>query len=212
MNKNLTELVLVLDRSGSMSATKDDAEGGLREFVRKQRREPGEAVMTFYRFDNVIDQVFEEKNLKSVEDNDLALDPRGGTALLDAIGQAVNEVGTRLSKKDESNRPGKVIVLVVTDGQENASHEFTRERIFEMITTQKNKFNWDIIFVGADQDAIATGGSYGISFQASLNSSGKSHRNAYSALGYAVSRSRTTGDAVSFTTTERNLAMTKDKV
>ena len=212
MNKNLTELVLVLDRSGSMSTTKDDAEGGLREFVRKQRKEPGKAVMTFYRFDNVIDQVFEEKNLKSVEDNDLALEPRGSTALLDAMGRAINEVGSRLAKKPDSEKPGKVIVLVVTDGMENASREFTREQVFKMITTQRDKYNWDVIFVGADQDAIATGGSYGINFQASLNSSGKSHRNTYSALGYAVSRSRKTGNAVSFTTAERDLAMTEDEV
>lgn len=124
MRKGLTEIVLVLDRSGSMESIKHDAEGGLRRFVADQKLVAGEARLTFYRFDNTTERVFEARSLREVTDYDLRLEPRGATALLDAIGHAINEVGARLRNTAESNRPEHVVVLVVTDGEENASTEF----------------------------------------------------------------------------------------
>ena len=210
MAKKATELVLVLDRSGSMSATKDDAEGGLREFVKKQRKVPGKGTLTFYRFDTENERVFEDKPLKSVEDAELVLEPRGGTALLDAIGRAINDVEARHKKFKRAYRPN-VIFLFVTDGQENSSREFTRGQVFKMIDDKRAEYDWDFVFVGSNQDAIAEGSSLGISVNSALNYGSKSHWNSYQALGSAVARSRTMGGAVCFTADERDLSMTEDE-
>ena len=210
MKDSLTEIVLVLDRSGSMAAVQNDAEGGLRAFVKKQRDVKGDAVLTFYKFDTVFDKVFEAKPLAQVEDNDLRLEPRGCTALLDAMGRAINEVGARLSGMKESERPGRVIFLTVTDGDENSSREFTREGLFNVIKRQKDRYNWDFVFVGADQDAIAVGVQWGLQKDSILSNNSRGYGHTYSALHSAVSRSRTQGVPVTFSDSERSLAMTDD--
>lgn len=212
MKKGLTEIVIVLDRSGSMASTASDAEGGLREFINTQRKVEGEAYITFYRFDNEIERVFDERPIRLVEDRDLRLSPRGSTALLDAMGRAIHEVGDRLARRAEWSRPEKVYIVVITDGYENASREFTAQRINELITQQRDKYSWEFVFIGANQDAITSAAAIGIAPQYSLtfNQSHKGYLNTYAALSSNITRGRTTGQAVNFSAEQRQSAMETD--
>lgn len=207
MKQGLSEIVLVLDRSGSMSTTKEDAEGGLKEFISRQRVLPGDCRLTFYRFDNEIERVFEDKPLKDVRDEELRLEPRGMTALLDALNKAIDEVGDRLARRADYDRPEYVYVVVITDGQENASRTL-RSTVFEKIARQRNQYKWQFVFIGANQDAIAEAGHLGIDPQFSLGYSGTGigTRNAYMALNNTVSKSRMTGEAVCFSAQDRSSA------
>jgi hypothetical protein len=210
VKKGLSEIVLVLDRSGSMTTTKGDAEYGLREFIRKQRVLPGECLLTFYRFDDQIERVFEAKPLWSVEDSELRLEPRGSTALLDAMSRAIEEVGDRLSRRADYDRPEHVYVVTITDGYENASIT-SKKAVFDKIAHQRDKYQWEFVFIGANQDAIASAAQLGISPQYSLNYSGTGigTQHAYAALHNTVKRGRTTGEVLCFTQEERTSAAEK---
>lgn len=153
MNKNLTELVLVTDRSGSMSSCAADMNGSIVELIKKQRAEPGNCNVTWVDFDNTADVMLNGVDIKSVDS--IVIKPRGGTALYDAICKAVDTVGQRLASTPESSRPGLVIVCIVTDGGENASTEFTYQDVNKRIDTQKNQYNWQFMYLGANQDAFA---------------------------------------------------------
>lgn len=210
MKKGLTEVVLVLDRSGSMSSTKSDAEGGLREFIAKQRVLPGECDVTFYRFDDQIERVFDKKPIQRVEEADLRLEPRGSTALLDAMCRAIDEVGQRLSNTSENERPEKVFVVTITDGYENASrHRYSD--VADRIKRQREQYQWEFLFIGSNQDAIATADKLNIMPQYSLSYAPNKVGtvNAYQAMANSVSFTRTTGGAYAFTEDERNKAMGK---
>jgi len=161
MNKNLTDIVLVVDRSGSMISCKDDAQGGIKTFIEEQKKVEGDANFTLVQFDNEYD--FIHKGIPIADVPEYTLCPRGSTALLDAVGRAINETGERLSKISENNRPGCVVFVIVTDGCENASKEFTRDQIRKMITCQKDEYNWQFTFIGADDSTFAEAGSLGIS-------------------------------------------------
>lgn len=208
MKKGLVEIVLVLDRSGSMANTKTDAEGGLREFIGKQRLLPGDARLTFYRFDNEIEKVFEDKALNAVELAELKLEPRGSTALLDAMNRAIDEVGVRLEKHAEDARPEQVYFVTITDGYENASGTPSKT-VFDKVTTQRDKFGWQFIFIGANQDAIASAAKLGIDAGSTLQYSASrvGTQNLYKGFTEAVTRARTTGLDVSFTSQERSSAL-----
>jgi Mg-chelatase subunit ChlD len=207
VRQGLTEIVLVLDRSGSMSSTKSDAEGGLREFIQKQRVLPGECNLTFYRFDDTIERVFEAKPLKDVEERELKLDPRGSTALLDAMARAIDEVGTRLSRHADYDRPEHVYVVIVTDGQENASLHTTKD-VFAKVTTQRDQFKWEFLFIGANQDSIAAAAKIGISAQYSMNYSASKvgTQNTYNALNNTISRARG-GELMCWSAEDRDAAV-----
>ncbi len=159
MKQNLTELLLILDRSGSMSAIKTDMEGGLKSFLDKQKLEKGECLVTFYQFDNIVEKVFEAKSIKDVAD--IKIEPRNMTALFDAVGTAINQVGERLDKTPQSERPESVLVIIITDGQENASRDFTKDKIKEMVKLQEGTYGWKFIFLGSNFDAFAAGQDYG---------------------------------------------------
>lgn len=239
MRKGLTEIVLVLDRSGSMQSIKGDAEGGMRAFVHGQRNVSGEARLTFYRFDDTIERVFEARDIRFVEDADLRLEPRGGTALLDAIGRAINEVGARLANLREEDRPEHVIVVTVTDGEENASREFiarrtellyptqysqarpwsmpnfdTRPAIFDMIKTQENTYNWKFIFIGSTKDSIAMAARMGYNPGLTLSNlpTGRSYGVTYAAVMNNVSNLRNGlgGQSLNFTGPQRSEAVEVD--
>lgn len=154
MRKGLTEIVLVLDRSGSMSAIKEDAEGGLRTFIDGQRKAPGDARLTFYRFDFTGERVFENRDLKQVADYELRLEPRGSTALVDTMVTAIDEVGRRLSSLPESERPENVVFVTITDGQENSSRMFNDADLKRRIETQRGQYKWNFIFIGCDESSI----------------------------------------------------------
>ena len=160
MNNNLTDIIIVLDRSGSMANVQKDMEGGLNQFVDDQKKLSGEVRLTFVRFDEVYEEVLIRTNIKDVWKLDLR--PRGCTALLDAIGKTINETGNRFSQLAEKDRPSKIVFMVVTDGYENASKEFTKTQIKDMIELQASTYNWEFVFLGADQDAIQEGSSLGV--------------------------------------------------
>jgi len=154
MKKDLTEIVIVLDESGSMSSCKTDTIGGFNEFLSTQKKIKGEANVTLVKFSDYYKIVNDGTSLEHVAPlNESNYTPSYSTALLDAVGRTINSVGQRLAVTDEDKRPEKVIFAVITDGYENASTEFKREKIFEMVTHQKTKYNWEFLFLGADIDA-----------------------------------------------------------
>jgi hypothetical protein len=178
MKQNYTHISIVLDRSGSMDSCQDITREGFNTFITKQKKETGEATVTLVQFDDQYEVNYEFKDLKRVDHlTKKTYQPRGMTALLDAIGKAINNTGKRLATMAEEDRPSKVLFVIQTDGFENASEEFTREKVFGMIKHQREKYQWNFVFLGANQDAIATAISFGIGAKSSmsyniLNSSG----------------------------------------
>jgi hypothetical protein len=190
-NMNLTEIAIILDRSGSMSVIKDDMEGGFKTFIEEQKKIPDPCVVSLYQFDDKFETIFEEKQLHAV--TGLALLPRGSTALLDACGRAITVIGERIAKKVEGDRPGKIIVVIITDGYENASREFKRDAIVKMITHQRDIYKWQFAFLGANMNAFEEAQRLGISGAAAMSYSSdtKGVGAMYGATGQAVSGYRT---------------------
>jgi hypothetical protein len=160
MRSDLTDITLVVDRSGSMQAIQQDAQGGVNAFIRKQAGEPGEALLTLVQFDTEYEVVHGGAPIQQVPE--YHLEPRGCTALLDAVGRAINETGKRLSDMEEGQRPGLVAFVITTDGLENSSREFNKAQIKEMILHQQEQYDWHFTFLGANQDAFAEAGGLGI--------------------------------------------------
>jgi hypothetical protein len=194
-------IVVVLDRSGSMQSVKTDTEGGLRAFLDAQKEAPGETLVTLRQFDHKHDTVFENVPLGDVPAFELV--PRGMTALHDAVGSTINAVGEHLASMDEGDRPGEVIVVILTDGQENASQEFTSNQVKQMITEQQDKWNWVFVFLGADQDAVAAGGRLGVRAETAMAYGSAHTSEAMTSAGRAVARGSRTGD-YGFTDDERD--------
>lgn len=170
MKKGLTEIAVILDESGSMNEIKSDTIGGFNSFLKVNRDLPGEAKLTLVKFSTNYNIVYNGINIKEASDlNQSTYYPSGMTSLLDAVGKAIDEIGGRLSKTTEEERPEKVLMVIITDGEENSSREYSLESIKEKITHQKDKYNWEFVFLGADQDAWSNGGSMGISSSASFN-------------------------------------------
>ena len=158
--KDLTEIVVVLDRSGSMASIVRDMEGGFDAFIAEQRKLPGECSVTLSQFDTEFELVYSGKPLADVPP--LALYPRGATALLDAIGKTIQATGERLGALPEDARPERVLFVVITDGHENASEHYTAEAVLASVKHQTEKYGWCFVFIGANQDAIATAANMGI--------------------------------------------------
>ena len=159
-NTNLTHLYFLLDRSGSMQSIKEDTEGGFNAFIEEQRRQPGECRVTLAQFDTEYEQVYADRAIADVPA--LRLQPRGTTALLDSIGRLVTTAGERLTGLPEAERPGSVIVGIMTDGLENASREYTHAAVKALIERQTRDHGWHFLYMGADQDAIEVGASIGV--------------------------------------------------
>jgi Mg-chelatase subunit ChlD len=168
-DSNLTDITIVLDRSGSMGSIADDTRGGCNAFLDEQGKVSGRATVTLVRFDHEYEVVYSAKPAGEAPRLDSSnYIPRGTTALLDAIGRAVVETGDRLSKTPEHERPGKVVFVILTDGQENASKEYTKDKVFEMIRHQTDVYSWAFVFLGANQDAIRAGAGLGIAAGSSM--------------------------------------------
>jgi hypothetical protein len=184
---NRTEIAIVLDRSGSMAAIRNDMVGGFAAFRDAQLKLPGHCVMSLYQFDDVYDVVYEELPLAQAN---MVLEPRGSTALYDAVGTTIVRIGERLSKKPEAERPGAVIVMIITDGHENASREYTHARVSQMIKTQETVYNWRFAFLGSAGlgDARAIGIATQSSASYSANTVGVQGMYARSAKGIGAYR------------------------
>jgi len=157
---NLTHLYFLLDRSGSMQSIKDDTEGGFDAFIAEQRSQPGDCRVTLAQFDDQYEEVYRDRPVGDVPP--LKLQPRGSTALLDSIGRLVGEAGERLAALPDEQRPGVVIVGIMTDGHENASRELTHPQVKALIERQTKDYGWQFLYMGADQDAIEVGSSIGV--------------------------------------------------
>lgn len=159
-NPNLTEIAAVVDRSGSMMIVKRDTEGAFDGYVADQRTKPGEAKLTLVQFDTHIDTVYRSKPIAEVPP--VIINPRGLTALYDAIGTTIVDLGARLADLEEDQRPGQVVVVILTDGEENASKEWKKAALKKLIEEQTTKYGWVFLFLGANQDAVFAGGEIGI--------------------------------------------------
>lgn len=170
MKFNLTELIFILDKSGSMSGLEGDTIGGFNSMLERQRKESGVAYVTTVLFDNNYELLHDRENIKTVKPISRKEYFVGGTtALLDAMGNTINNIGMALSNLVEEQRPEKVLFVIITDGMENSSCEFTHNKIKQMIEHQKSKYFWEFIFLGSNIDAIGTASSLGISEDKAVN-------------------------------------------
>ncbi len=159
-NTNLTHLVFLLDRSGSMQSIKTDIEGGFAAFIDEQKAAPGECVVTLAQFDSKYEVVYHGIRLADVPP--LRLQPRASTALLDAMGKLITDTANEMARLPEDERPGTVVVAIMTDGHENASREWTHPAIKALVEQQTNVHDWQFMYLGADQDAIEVGARIGV--------------------------------------------------
>ena len=163
MKKNETELVFILDRSGSMAGLEKDTIGGFNAMLKKQKEVEGECRITTVLFDNQINILHDRLDIQaigSLTEKDYQVG--GSTALLDAIGSTINKIGNVQKHSSHEHRASKVLFVIITDGEENSSREFSSQRIKKMIEHQMKKYNWEFIFLGANIDAVETSKMYGI--------------------------------------------------
>lgn len=163
MKNDLTELVFILDRSGSMAGLESDTIGGYNALLAKQKKETGEAVVTTVLFDDKYELLHDRINVKGVAPiTEHEYNVGGSTALLDAIGKTISKIGRAQQHTSEDQRAGKVMFVITTDGMENASCEYSSNKVKQLIEKQKTKYGWEFIFLGANMDAIATAEKFGI--------------------------------------------------
>ena len=208
MKDNFTRIAIVLDRSGSMESCKESTVAGFNEFIRTQREIPGEATVKLVQFDDQYETVFDKPLKECPELTQNTFVPRGSTALLDAQGRTIVELGQELAALPEQERPSKVIVVTLTDGLENASKQYNLDKIGEMIREQRDKYNWDFVFLGANQDAIATAAAMSIPLPSAMSySTSKAGVAAtMAAVSHYVGAARK-GNAAAFSTEDRKSAM-----
>lgn len=164
MRENLTEMVFVLDRSGSMSGLAADTIGGFNELIEKQKKIEGDAYVTTVLFDHEYEVLHDHVALEEVAPlTDKEYFARGSTALLDAVGRTIDAVGARLAATAEDERPEHVVFVITTDGRENSSREYTAKRVRGMIEHQQQKYSWQFVFLGANMDAVSEARKLGIS-------------------------------------------------
>lgn len=217
MKDSLTQISIVLDRSGSMADVRDATISGFNEFVKGQKAAPGDCNVTLIQFDteNAFEEIFDEPLNKVPELTTKTYVPRGGTPLHDAIGRTITTLGSKLEKKSEDSRPGKVVIVVMTDGLENSSHEYTAPKIAEMIKHQREAYNWEFIFLGANQDAILTGEKLNIpmTHAATYSHTPAGTHNVMHAMASNVRSYRVTGQSASlnFSKEQREEAMEEDE-
>ncbi len=191
---DLTHVILVLDRSGSMGSVRDDAIGGFNTFVAQQAAAPGEATLTLVQFDHEYEVVLRALDMREVRPLDKkTYVPRGQTALYDAVGRAVAETTEYVRKLPTARRPAKVIVAILTDGAENASREYGYADVQKLIT-QKRRVGWEFLFLGANMDVVEAAARIGIPSACSyaFDSTGEGTRDVFVRLADAVTAYRST--------------------
>jgi uncharacterized protein YegL len=170
MNENLTEIAAILDRSGSMESLTNDTIGGFNNFLKEQQEISGEAVLTTVLFNDKYKLLHDRVDIKKVKPmTNKEYVASGNTALLDAMGKTITDIGVKLHNTPENERPSRVIIFVITDGEENSSTKYTNDKIKQMVELQKNTYSWEFIFLGANVDAFAVAASIGISADRAFN-------------------------------------------
>lgn len=194
-DNNTTLIAALLDRSGSMQTIADDIRGGFDAYIATEHAQPGTTLVTLAQFDDHYEIVYQNRDAGSVPP--LALEPRGCTALLDSIGRFVTEVGRELAELPADERPGDITVLVMTDGYENASTEWTVEAVRALISQQETDYAWDFVFLGANMDAVDVGTNLGFAPGKSLtwDASEDGVEGAFAAVAAYSGRKRSRGAA-----------------
>ena len=193
MKKGLTEIVFILDRSGSMSGLEKDTIGGYNSLIKKQKKEEGEAYISTVLFDDRTEVLHDRVGLDKIKPmTEEEYYVRGCTALLDAVGGAIHHIGNVHKYAREEDRPEKTLFIITTDGQENSSRMYTYEKVKRMVERQKKKYGWQFLFLGANIDAVAEAGRFGIKPDRAVNYECDEIGTAvnYRALNKAVSRVR----------------------
>lgn len=195
MKQNSTEMVFILDRSGSMGHLTDDTIGGFNSMIENQKKEEGEAFVTTVLFDDQYELLHDHIDIKEIQPiTNKEYYARGMTALLDAVGKTINSIGARLNETPEDERPDKVIFVITTDGMENASREFDKSKVKEMIEHQQSKYSWTFMFLGANMDAVGEATSLGINtdFARTYTASDWGTQSVYNSMSKAMSCARST--------------------
>ena len=193
MRKGLTEIVFILDRSGSMSGLEKDTIGGYNSLIKKQKKEEGEAYISTVLFDDRTEVLHDRVGLDKIKPmTEEEYYVRGCTALLDAVGGAIHLIGNVHKYAREEDRPEKTLFIITTDGQENSSRMYTYEKVKRMVERQKEKYGWEFLFLGANIDAVEEAGRFGIKPERAVNYECDEIGTAvnYRALNKAVSRVR----------------------
>lgn len=179
---NYTAICLVVDRSGSMRSVRSDAEGAINAFLDDQRKAEGKRTVRLVTFDQDYDLICPSTDVRLIQP--FALRPRGTTALLDAMGRGITEFGEELAALPEEQRPGTVIFAIMTDGYENSSKDWTLAQVRAAVEHQRAEFAWNVLYLGANQDAIQEGAKFGVDAGSSLtySASGAGLRGTRSAL------------------------------
>lgn len=202
MKNNYTHISFIIDESGSMATLVSDTIGGVNNFIKEQKKIPGDATLSLVLFNHGFRRNLDFANLQMIS-NFSDYVPAGNTALLDAIGTEINYLGEKLAKLPDHERPSKVIVVIITDGMENASRKFNNKQINDLITLQKTNYAWDFVFLAANQDAIAVADSYGIGANSAINYGTNNTSSAYQVTNCCITRSRSASAPVAFTEEER---------
>ena len=189
MEKQLTEIVFILDRSGSMSGLEADTIGGYNAMLEKQKDAPGQALISTVLFDDSIEVLHDRldiKGLASITDKEYYV--RGTTALLDAVGGAIHHIGNIHKYARDEDRPENTVIVITTDGMENASYRYNYDSVKKMIERQKEKYGWEFIFLGANIDAVEVAGRFGIGADRASNyhADGQGTQLNYNVVGEAV--------------------------
>ena len=194
MKKNLTELVFILDRSGSMAGLEQDTIGGFNAMMEKQKREPGETLVSTVLFDQDTQVIYDRvplENLQPLTEKEYYV--RGSTALLDAVGGAIHHIGNVHKYAREEDVPEKTLFVITTDGMENASRRYDYDRVKDMIRRQQERYGWEFLFLGANIDAAQEAGRFGIRPEcaADYHADSRGTRVIYESLSQAVCQVRT---------------------
>lgn len=206
---NYAHIAFIADRSGSMSEVADPPNTkavrttqGIHEFVKAQKEVPGKTTFSLTHFDTGHELV------EDLGDGSAIMHwncwPRGGTALLDAVGTEITRLGAQFRAMPEDERPGRVYMVIGTDGEENSSKEYSLDRVKEMVAEQQAKYNWEFVFLGADIDAFSASASMGMAAASTLSASAGATMDSYAVSSDAVTRSRYSGQPVSYTDDERS--------
>lgn len=200
MRTDLTELLMILDMSGSMYSLRDDTIGGYNSLIEEQKKEEGSAIVTTVLFNDSYSVVHDRVDINDVKPMTSAdYVPQGTTAMLDAVGKAITSIGQKLAEMPEEQRPSKVMVTIITDGYENASREYSWDVIKAMIKEQREKYSWIFTFIGADIDTMSVSNNLGIDsrLSKSYTKSVDGSNSVYKSVSKAMKRVRASVDSVS---------------
>ena len=189
MSKGYTEIVYILDRSGSMSGLEADTIGGFNSMMEKQKKTGEKAVVSTVLFDDECEVIHDRIPIEKIEKmTDKQYYVRGCTALLDAVGGAIDHIGNVHKYAREEDRPEKTLFIITTDGMENSSRKYTYDKVKKLVEKQKEKYGWEFLFLGANIDAIDVAGRFGISADRAVNyeCDGEGTRRNYESLGKAI--------------------------